>query len=69
MKRTARTALIFWAAATALVAASIWVIYLKWGIAGFDLFIEQWPLTNLPIVLASTALTWLLAGLDRKSVV
>jgi hypothetical protein len=62
MKRTARTALIFWAAATALVAASIWVIYLKWGIAGFDLFIEQWPLTNLPIVLASTALTWLLAG-------
>ena len=62
MTRIARTALIFWAAITALVAASLLIIYLRWGIAGFSIFIQQWPLTDLPIVLVSAALTWLLAG-------
>ncbi len=62
MRRIARTTLIFWAAITALVAASLLIIYLHWGIAGFGIFIQQWPLTDLPIVLASAALTWLLAG-------
>jgi Glycosyltransferase family 87 len=63
MTPPARTALNIWAAITALVAASLLVIYLHWGNAGFDLFIEQWPLTDLPTALASVALTWLLAGL------
>ena len=62
MTRSARTALIFWAAITVLVAASLLIIYLHWGSAGFGFFIQQWPLTDLPIVLASAALTWLLAG-------
>ena len=62
MKRIARTTLIFWAAITVLVAASLLIIYLHWGVAGFSIFIQQWPLTDLPIVLASAALTWLLAG-------
>ncbi len=62
MTRIARTALIFWAAITALVAASLLIIDLRWGVAGFSIFIQQWPLTDLPIVLASVALTWLLFG-------
>jgi hypothetical protein len=37
-------------------------IYLRNGMDGLNLFIQQWPLSNLPVTLASTAITWLLAG-------
>jgi hypothetical protein len=48
---------------TALVAVSILFIFLRWGGKGFTLFIQQWPLEDLPITLASVTFTWLLLGL------
>ena len=63
MMRSARIALYCWAALSLSVAASLWVIYLRLGDAGFSLFIQQPPLINLPVTLASTALVWCLAGL------
>jgi hypothetical protein len=62
MIRSSRIAFYIWAAITLLVAASLLFIYLRWGTVGFDIFIQQWPLTDLPTALASVALTWLLAG-------
>ena len=56
-------ALILWSMLTALVAASILFIFLRWGQKGFGLFIQQWPLEDLRITLASVALTWLLLGI------
>ncbi|NWF62794.1 MAG: DUF2029 domain-containing protein [Chloroflexi bacterium] len=51
-----------WVALTFLVILSLAAIYLRSGIAGLNLFIQQWPLSNLAVTLASTSLTWLLAG-------
>lgn len=62
MTRATRLALEAWAAITLLIVISVVVIYLRWGSDGFDAFIQQWPLTNLPITLASVTLTWLLSG-------
>ena len=62
MRRTTRIALAIWAAVTSLILASIAIIYLRLGAEGFGVFIQQWPLTNLPITLASTSITWLLGG-------
>ena len=62
MRRSARTALIIWAAISFLVAASLPVIYLRLGTAGFKLFIQQPPLINLPVTLASVTLLWLSVG-------
>jgi len=58
----AARALILWSMLTALIAASILFIFLRWGWAGFKLFIQLWPLEELPITLASVAFTWLLLG-------
>jgi hypothetical protein len=60
--RPAARALILWSMLTALMAASILFIFLHWGWAGFKLFIQLWPLEELPITLASVAFTWLLLG-------
>jgi len=62
MKRASRSALIIWAAITLLVATSLLVIYLKLGMNGFSIFIQQPPLINLPVTLASVALLWLSVG-------
>lgn len=62
MKRALQTAFASWIALTLLVVASLAVIYLRNSTAGLNLFIQQWPLSNLAVTLASTALTWLLAG-------
>ena len=62
MTRTARTALIAWTAVTLLVAASVVVIDLRLGPDGFSIYIQQPPLINLPVTLASVALLWLSAG-------
>ncbi|NOH01675.1 MAG: DUF2029 domain-containing protein [Chloroflexi bacterium] len=62
MKRALQTAFTSWLALTLLVIASLAVIYLRNGTAGLNLFIQEWPLSNLAVTLASTALTWLLAG-------
>src|SRR5512143_2663745 len=62
MIRTARLALIAWAAVSLLVAASLLVIGLRLGAEGFSSYIQQPPLINLPVTLASVALLWLSAG-------
>lgn len=62
MTRSARNALLVWAAITLLVAASVTWIYLRLGVDGFSAYIQQPPLINLPITLASVALLWLSFG-------
>jgi len=55
-------ALILWSMLTVLIAASILFIILRWGQKGWGPLIQQWPLEELPITLASVAFTWLLLG-------
>jgi hypothetical protein len=62
MKNYLRNAFAVWHVITALVVATLIAIYLRNGTKGFDLFIQQWPLSNLVITLASTTLSWLLLG-------
>lgn len=62
MIRSSRTAFWIWSAISLLVAASLLVIQVKLGRAGFAVFIQQPPLINLPVTLASVALLWLTAG-------
>lgn len=62
MMRSARKALWVWAALSLLVAASLSFIYLRLGSEGMGIFIQQPPLINLPVTLASVALVWLSAG-------
>ena len=56
-------AVIAWVVLTALIAASILFIALRWGKDGFEIFVQQGVFTHLPITLASVTITWLLAGL------
>ncbi|HMV30237.1 MAG TPA: glycosyltransferase 87 family protein, partial [Anaerolineales bacterium] len=51
-----------WVVVTFLVLASLLAIYLRNGMVGLNLFIQEWPLSNLAVTLASTSLTWILAG-------
>ncbi len=51
-----------WVVLTLLVLASLVAIYLRNGMVGLNLFIQEWPLSNLAVTLASTSLTWILAG-------
>jgi hypothetical protein len=62
MNRALRTAFRYWVVVTLLVIASLIAIYLRNGMTGLNLFIQEWPLSNLAITLVATALTWLLAG-------
>ena len=62
MKGSLRTAFIAWIGISVLVIASVIVIYLRNGVAGLNLYVQQWPLSNLAITLASTALTWISVG-------
>lgn len=62
MMRPARTALLIWAVLSLLITASLGVVYLRFGSGGFGIFIQQPPLINLPVTLASVALMWLSAG-------
>ncbi len=59
MTKAARTALIVWAAITLLVAVSLLWIYLRLGTSGIAQYIQQPPLIDLSITLASAALVWL----------
>ena len=61
-KRALRSALQGWIAITLLVFVSVAAIQIRYGRAGFGLFIQQWAFTNLTIMLAATALTWLSVG-------
>jgi hypothetical protein len=62
MARIIRSALIGWGVITALIVFEFIWIYSRHGFAGFDAVLQDGPFTNLPITLASVALTWLLAG-------
>jgi hypothetical protein len=62
VRHSARTALIVWVGLSLLVAASLWVIQLRLGTGGFAVFIQQPPLINLPVTLASVAMVWIAAG-------
>jgi len=62
MKSSLQTTFKIWIGLTLLVIASLLAIYLRNGMVGINLFIQQWPLSNLFVTLASTAITWLLAG-------
>ena len=62
MKHSLQTAFKLWIGLTVLVIASLVAIYLRNGETGLDLFIQQWPLSNLVVTIASTILTWLLLG-------
>ncbi|MBM3180013.1 MAG: DUF2029 domain-containing protein [Chloroflexi bacterium] len=62
MKHSLQTAFKLWIGLTLLVIASLVMIYIRNGTAGLNLFIQQWPLSNLVVTLASTSITWLLLG-------
>lgn len=62
MKNALRNALRFWFVITLLVIVSLVAIYIRNGTDGLNLFIQEWPLSNLAVTLASTSITWLLAG-------
>ena len=62
MKHSLQIALKSWFGLTLLVIASLAFIYNRNGTTGLNLFIQQWPLSNLAVTLASTAITWLLLG-------
>ncbi|MBE0681803.1 MAG: DUF2029 domain-containing protein [Anaerolineales bacterium] len=63
MKASLQTAFKSWVAITLLVLASLVAIYLRNGVDGLNLFIQQWPLSNLVVTMAATTLTWLLLGM------
>jgi hypothetical protein len=63
MRRSARSAFLAWAGLCVLIGASLGAIYLRLGPEGYAVFIQQPPLINLPVTLASTGLLWLSAGL------
>ncbi|MDO8754592.1 MAG: glycosyltransferase family 87 protein [Anaerolineales bacterium] len=62
MKHSLQTAFKSWIGLTLLITASLVAIYFRNGTAGLNLFIQQWPLSNLVVTLAATAITWLLLG-------
>ncbi len=62
MKHSLQTAFKFWIGITLFVLASLVIIYTRNGMVGLNLFIQNWPLSNLAVTLASTALTWSLLG-------
>jgi hypothetical protein len=62
MKQTLQKSFQIWLIITLLVIVSLIAIYLRNGMDGINLFIQQWPLSDLSITLASTSLTWILLG-------
>jgi hypothetical protein len=60
---TSKRALFAWSVLTILVLASLLGIWFWRGAAGFETAIQRGPYTNLPVALASVAVTWLLGGL------
>jgi Glycosyltransferase family 87 len=62
VKNSLRTAFLAWIGISILVVASVIAIYWRNGVAGLDLYIQQWPLSNLVVTLAATALTWMCVG-------
>ena len=62
MIRVIRNALFSWIIVTCLIIFESTWIYVRNGLAGFSAFMQEGPYTNVPLTLASVAITWLLAG-------
>jgi len=62
MKQPLQFAYRLWIGLTLLTIASVIAIYSRNGQAGLNLFIQQWPLSNLVVTLEATAITWLCVG-------
>lgn len=62
MKSSLKKSFQIWLIITCLVNVSLIAIYLRNGMDGINLFIQQWPLSDLSITLASVSLTWILLG-------
>ena len=62
MKHSLQIAFKSWVGLSLLVIASLAAIYFRNGATGLSLFIQQWPLSNLVVTLASTTLTWFCLG-------
>ena len=62
MKHSLQTAFKLWIGITLLVITSVVAIYLRNGMEGLNLFIQQWPLSNLVVTLEATVYTWFCAG-------
>lgn len=62
MSKHFRYVFVSWLIVSLLVIATLIAIYLRNGMAGLNLFIQEWPLSNLAVTLAATSLTWILAG-------
>jgi len=57
MKKNLQIALAFWFVFTSIVLAQLIAVYLRNGVGGLNLFIQNWPLSNLAVTLTSTTLT------------
>jgi hypothetical protein len=64
--RSSRIAFTIWAAITLLVAASLMLVYLWRGPGGFEIAIQNGPITDLTVTLFSVGITWLLGGLSVR---
>ena len=62
MKQSLKFAYKVWIITSILVIASVVFIYLRNGMTGINLFIQQWPLSNLVVTLEATAFTWIGVG-------
>lgn len=62
MPQTLKRAFHLWLTLTCLILISLLTLYLRNGQDGLNLFIQQWPLSNLAVTLAASSLTWGLFG-------
>jgi len=62
MKHSLQNAYKTWTITSILVIASVIAIYIRSGMDGINLFIQQWPLSNLVVTLEATAFTWIGIG-------
>jgi len=62
MKQSLQLTYKFWVSLTLVIIASVIAVYIRNGQAGLNLFIQQWPLSNLAVTLEATAFTWLCVG-------
>ncbi|MBK6793161.1 MAG: DUF2029 domain-containing protein [Anaerolineales bacterium] len=62
MRKYFQIALNAWLMSTVLAITQLVIIYFRNGVTGLNLFIQEWPLSNLAVTLAATTVTWVLAG-------
>lgn len=57
-----RKALFAWTAVSALIPLQLAAVYLRNGMTGINLFVQQWSYSNLTVTLEAVAFVWLLLG-------